>query len=53
MKKFCNTFSGSSATNELNFKIECNCIHELINIFENPAQHIHTIVRASLRAVTI
>ena len=34
----------SSATNEPNFKIVCNCIHELLNIFEDPAQRIHTIV---------
>ena len=31
-------------TNELNFRIVCNCIHELLNIFEDSAQHIHTIV---------
>ena len=28
-----NIFSGSSSTtNELNFKIVCNCIHELLNV---------------------
>ena len=30
----------SSATN---FKIMCNCIHELLNVFEDPAQCEHTI----------
>ena len=37
-------FSGSSSTtNEPKFKIMCNCIRELLNLFENPTQHIHTI----------
>ena len=22
----------------------CNCIHELLNVFEDSAQHVHTIV---------
>ena len=31
-------FSGSSsAANEPNFKIMCCCIHELLNVFEDPA----------------
>ena len=38
-------FSGSrSTTNEPNFKILCNCIHELLNVFEDSAQRVHTIV---------
>ena len=28
--------------NEPNFKIMCNCIHELLNVFEDPAHCIHT-----------
>ena len=37
-------FSGSSSTaNEPNFKIMCNCIHEL-NVFEDSAQCEYTIV---------
>ena len=31
-------------TNELNFRIVCNCFHELLNIFEDLAQRVHTIV---------
>ena len=31
------------------FKIVCNSIHELLNIFEDPAQHIHTIVTGRLK----
>ena len=30
----------SNTTNEPNFKIMCNCINELFNVFEDPAQHI-------------
>ena len=38
-------FSGSSSTtNEPNFKIVCNCIHELLNVSEDSAQREHTIV---------
>ena len=38
-------FSGSnSTTNESNFKIVCNCIHELLKVFEDSAQHEHTIL---------
>ena len=38
-------FNGSSSTtNEPNFKIMCNYIHELLNIFEDPAQCVHAIV---------
>ena len=33
----------SSATNEPNFKIVCNCIRELSNVFKDPAQCVHTI----------
>ena len=37
-------FGGSSSTTSVpNFKIMCNCIHELINVFEDSAQHVHTI----------
>ena len=37
-------FSRSSCTtNEPNFKIVCNCIHELLNFFEDSAQHEHAI----------
>ena len=44
MRRFQNIFSGSSSTtNEPNFKIVCNCIHELLNVFEDPAQSVHTI----------
>ena len=33
-KKILNIFSGSSSvTNEPYFKITCNCIHELLNVF--------------------
>ena len=33
-KKILKFFSGSSSTtNEPNFKIVCNCIHELLNVF--------------------
>ena len=35
----------SSTTNEPNFKIVCNCIHELLNVFEGSAQREHTISR--------
>ena len=39
-----NIFSGSSSTtNEPNFKIVCNCIHELLNVLEDSAQREHTI----------
>ena len=31
-------------TNEPNFKIVCNCIHELLNVSEDSAQREHTIV---------
>ena len=44
-------FSGSSSTaNEPNFKIKCNCIHELLNVFEDSAQREHTIEAASQRS---
>ena len=43
----------SSATNEPNFKIVCNCIHELLNVFEDPAQRILTIARLNPCFVTI
>ena len=33
----------SSTTNEPNFKIVCNCTHELLNVFDDPAQCVHTI----------
>ena len=37
-------FSGSSnTTNKPNFKIVCNCIHELLNVFEDSAQRERTI----------
>ena len=43
-KRFWNIFSrSSSAANEPNFKIICNCIHELLNVFEDPAQCVHII----------
>ena len=39
-----NVFSGSSSTtNEPNFKIVCNCIRKLLNVFEDSVQRIHTI----------
>jgi len=42
--KYLNIFIGSkSTTNEPNFKILCNCIHELLNVFEDSAQCVHTI----------
>ena len=31
-----------------NFKIVCDCIHELLNVFEDPAQRVHTIWREAL-----
>ena len=43
-KKILKYFSvSSSTTNEPNFKIVCNCIHELLNVFEDSAQREHTI----------
>ena len=43
-KKILKYFSGSSrTTNDPNFKIVCNCIHELLNDLEDPAQRVHTI----------
>ena len=30
--------------NEPNFRIVCNCIHELLNVFEDSAQREHTII---------
>ena len=43
-KKILKYFSrSSSATNEPNFKIVYYCIRELLNVFEDPAQRIHTI----------
>ena len=48
-KRFQNIFSGlSSTTNEPNFKIMCNCIHELLNVFEDSAQCERTIVHYNL-----
>ena len=45
-EKILKYFSGpSSTTNESTFKIMCNCIHELLNVFEDPAQCVHTIVK--------
>ena len=45
-KNILNIFSGSSSTtNEPNFKIMCNCIHELLNVFEGSAQREHTILQ--------
>jgi len=42
-KKILNVFGGSrSTTNEPNFKILNDCIHELLNVFEESAQCIHT-----------
>jgi len=39
-----NIFSELRSTiNEPNFKIICNCINELLNVFEDSAQRIHTI----------
>jgi len=29
-------------------KILCNCIHELLNVLEDSAQHVHTIMRSLL-----
>ena len=41
-------FSRSSSTiSELTFKIVCNCNHELLIFFEDPAQRVHTIVRVA------
>ena len=37
----------TGTTNEPNFKIVCNCIHELLNVFEDSAQREHTISVAS------
>ena len=43
-KNILSIFSRSSSTiNEPNFKIVYNCVHELLNVFENPPQSIHTI----------
>jgi len=51
-KKVLKYFSGSrSTTNEPKFKILCNCIHELLNVFEDSAQHIHTIHTSCLLAL--
>ena len=35
-----------------NFKIVCNCIHELLNDFENPAQRIITRIAVEGAMVT-
>ena len=44
-EKILKHFSGSrSTTNELNFKILCYRIHELLNVFEESAQCVHTIL---------
>ena len=44
-KRFQNIFSrSSSTTKEPNFKIMRNCIHELLNAFEDSAQCERTIV---------
>ena len=49
-----NIFRGSSSTTSVpNFKIVCNCIHELLNVFEDPAQYVHTIHAAVVFAWTI
>ena len=43
-KKILKYFSeSSSTTNEPNLKIVCNCIHELLNVFQDSAQREHTI----------
>ena len=34
-----------------NFKHLCNSIPELLNVFEDPAQHVHTIVYVRLVCV--
>ena len=53
-KKILNIFSGSSSTtNEPNFKIVCNCIHELLNVFEDSAQREHTIAGCTFNTITI
>ena len=36
-------YGSSSTTNESNFKTIVNCIHELLNVFEDSAQGVHTI----------
>ena len=44
-EKILNYFIGSSSTtNEPNFKIVCSCICELLNVFEDPAQRMHSTV---------
>ena len=44
-KKILKYFSRtSSTTKEPNFKILYNCIHELLNVFEDSAQREHTII---------
>jgi len=46
MKIFRQIFSElSSTTNSPNFKSLCNSIPELLNVFEDPAQHVHTIIK--------
>ena len=43
-EKILKHFSGSISTTSVpNFKIVCNSIHELLNVFEDPAQRVHTI----------
>ena len=39
------TFSAGQAVpqmSQISFKIVCNCIRELLNVFEDPAQHVHS-----------
>ena len=44
-KKILKYFSGSSSTTSVpNFMIMCNCIYQLLNVFEDSAQRLHTIV---------
>ena len=43
----------SSVTNEPNFKDVCNSIHELLNVFKDPAQSVHTIVATNLFVIVV
>ena len=53
-EKILKYFSGSrSTTNEPNFKIFCNCIHELSNVFEDSVQRVHTIILVSAMDIKI
>ena len=53
-KKILKYFSGSSSTtNEPNFNMMCNCIHELLNVFEDSTQREHTISQSIVLVIEV